>query len=88
MQLVDQIRMRLNVLEPTLLEITDDSASHRGHAGNNGGGHFDVKIVSSHFCKKSLIMRHRLVYKALQDLMPQQIHALSIKAIANDETLI
>lgn len=88
MQLIDQIRMRLNVLEPTDLQIKDDSASHRGHAGNNGGGHFELKIVSSQFCNKSLIMRHRLIYEALQDLMPQQIHALSIKAIASDEALI
>jgi BolA protein len=30
-------------------------------------------------------MRHRLVYQALAELMPHQIHALSIHAVAADE---
>ena len=61
---------------------------HAGHAGNTGGGHFSVKIVSSQFSQKSQIMRHRLIYQALTDLMPQQIHALSIVAISPDDTIL
>ena len=49
---------------------------------NNLNGHFNLKIASSHFSKKSQIMRHRLIYQALGDLMPQQIHAISIVAIS------
>ncbi len=33
-------------LEPTLLEIRDDSAAHAGHAGAREGGHFFVLIAS------------------------------------------
>ncbi len=58
---------------------------HAGHQGNGGGSHFKLEITSSHFCGKSQIMRHRLVYQSLTDLIPHQIHALSIKAIATDE---
>lgn len=83
--LSDTIKSRLVVLEPILLEIEDDSASHAGHKGNGGGGHFNVKIVSSHFSQKSQIIRHRLIYQAVADLMPKQIHALSILAIAPNE---
>ena len=83
--LSDTIKSRLVVLEPILLEIEDDSALHAGHKGNGGGGHFNVKIVSSHFSQKSQIIRHRLIYQAVADLMPKQIHALSILAIAPNE---
>lgn len=73
-------------LEPQALQIDDDSAAHLGHAGaREGGGHFTVLIVSRHFIGKALLQRHRLVYAALQDLMPTQIHALSIKAYTPEE---
>ncbi len=85
MALTEEIKTRLKVLEPTNLRIDDDSALHAGHKGNGGGGHFTLHISSSHFCGKSLIMRHRLIYQALTDLMPHKIHALSIHATATDE---
>ncbi len=82
MNLIEIINTRLASLEPTSLEIRDDSALHAGHAGNTGGGHFSLTIVSSQFSQKSPIMRHRLVYQALADLIPQHIHAISILAIS------
>lgn len=85
MSLIDDITERLQALEPSTLKITDESALHAGHQGNGGGGHFKLEITSSHFCGKSLIMRHRLTYQVLADLMPHKIHALSIHATATDE---
>lgn len=85
MTLIDEIRARLAPLQPVTFDIKDDSSSHAGHAGNTGGGHFDLRITSSQFCGKSQIIRHRLIYQALADLMPAKIHALSIHAIATDE---
>ena len=85
MTLIDEMRSRLATLEPTELDIKDDSALHAGHAGNTGGGHFTLTIVSSQFCGKSQIIRHRSVYQALAGLIPNRIHALSIQAIATDE---
>jgi BolA family transcriptional regulator, general stress-responsive regulator len=86
MSLLEEIRTRLAVLEPVDLIIQDDSALHAGHAGNGGGGHFNVRVVSSQFSGKSPIIRHRIVYQALADLIPSRIHALSIRAVAPDET--
>jgi len=83
--MIDQIKTRLQTLEPTTLDLIDESALHAGHQGNGGGGHYKLNITSSHFCGKSQIMRHRLVYQALADLIPHKIHALSIHAIATDE---
>ncbi len=83
--MIDQIKARLQALTPTALDLIDESALHAGHQGNGGGGHYKLNITSSHFCGKSQIMRHRLVYQALVDLIPHKIHALSIHAIATDE---
>lgn len=71
--------------QPEYLDIIDDSASHAGHAAAGGGGHFNVTIISAAFAGKTLIQRHRIVYKALHELMENDIHALSIRAYAPDE---
>jgi BolA protein len=85
---VAQIEQRLRAaLAPQRLDIEDESAKHAGHAGARaGGGHYDVTIVSAQFSGKSLLQRHRLVYDALGDgLSAEDIHALSIHALAPDE---
>ena len=87
MDRVTTIRSKLQqALAPERLDITDDSHLHAGHAGAAGGaGHFTVRIVSSRFQGCSTIERHRLVYQAVGDMMPEEIHALSIKARAPEE---
>jgi len=73
-------------LNPSQLEVGDDSHLHVGHAGAaSGGGHFSVKIVSERFEGQRLVMRHRLVYDAVQGMMHTDIHALAITAIAPSE---
>ncbi len=84
--LIQEMTKRLQVLAPTALEIIDESAMHAGHQGNGGGGHFKLNMTSSLFFEKSQIIRHRLIYQVLNDLIPKQIHALSIHALAPDET--
>lgn len=88
MTLAEEITERLQVLEPLQLELIDDSALHHGHKGNTGGGHFTLNIISSHFFGKSQIMRHRLIYAQVADLMTKQIHAISIQAYAPDEATL
>lgn len=75
-----KLQAALSNLNPTYLELQDDSALHAGHAGNTGGSHYTVTIVSEAFNGLSLIKRHRLVYEAVGDLMTNDIHALSIHA--------
>jgi len=83
--LIELVTARLTPLSPLALEISDDSAQHVGHAGNTGGGHLSAKIVSSTFTGMSIVARHRTVYALVEDLMPQQIHALSLRALAPEE---
>ena len=72
-------------LQPSRIEVQDDSHLHAGHAGAREGRHFTVRITSSRFAGCSRVARHRLVYDALRLLMPAGIHALAIEARAPDE---
>jgi BolA protein len=78
------MRERLEqALQPSLLEIEDESHHHVGHAGaRDGRGHFRLHIVSSAFVGLTPLQRHRLVYTALGELMQTDIHALAIEAEA------
>lgn len=80
-----QLDQRLReTLQPTLLEVLDESYQHNGHAGANGTGfgtHFRVRITSPLFTGKSPVARHRLVYDALQDFIDQGVHALAIEVL-------
>ncbi|MBE5527818.1 BolA family protein [Laribacter hongkongensis] len=85
MSLDQLIIERLAPLAASELMLNDHSALHAGHAGNTGGGHYELTIVSPHFEGLRLIERHRLVNALVADLIPQQIHALSLKAVAPSE---
>ena len=80
-RLEEQLRARLN---PTQLEVLDESAAHAGHAGANAqgfGSHFRVRIASPAFAGLSRVACHRLVYDALQKFIDQGLHALAIEII-------
>jgi len=80
------MRERLAALKPVTLDIVDDSISHAGHAGAaGGGGHFQLTIVSEAFSGKAPVVRHRMIYAALADLMHKEIHALQIEAFTPDQ---
>jgi BolA protein len=80
-----QLEQALSVLQPSVLNIEDDSALHAGHAGNTGGSHFTLLIVSDQFQGLSLIKRHRFVHTTVGTLLEKEIHALSIKALTPSE---
>jgi BolA protein len=80
------LRERLLRLAPAVLEITDDSAAHAGHAGAaGGGGHYSLLIVSQTFSGLPRLKRHQRVLQEVADLLPHPIHALSIKALTPEE---
>ena len=86
MSRLDRIRELLAPLEPVLVELQDDSAKHAGHPGAaSGGGHYSLKIVSPRFEGLRLVMRHRLVYDAVHEMLKSDIHALAITALAPSE---
>ena len=84
---IDRIRAALQAaLQPTALEVVDDSHKHAGHEGaRDGRGHFTVRVVSPAFVGKAPLARHRAVYAALGEMMQTDIHALAIEARTPDE---
>ncbi len=84
---VEEIEKRLKkAFTPMNLEVIDESKLHAGHEGaKSGGGHFAVTIVSPRFEGHTPLMRHRMVYEALGELMNKDIHALRINALTPEE---
>ena len=86
--LAREIEQRLRAaLAPERLAVIDDSARHRGHAGDDGSGesHFTVEVVAERFRGMSRLERQRAVNAALGDLLKEQVHALAISARAPGE---
>ena len=72
------------LLQPTHLEVIDESAAHAGHSGANAegfGSHFRVRIASPAFAGISRVARHRLVYDAMQNFINQGLHAVAIEIV-------
>ena len=84
---VERIRAQLaQALPGAAIELIDDSHRHAGHAGaRDGRGHFSARIVSGAFAGLRPLQRHQLVYRALDELMRTDIHALSITALTPEE---
>lgn len=80
---IEQMRQRIeNALNPSQLEIIDDSHKHIGHEGAKGGlGHFTVIIQSEALTGKRMVQQHRAIYDALGEMMQTDIHALAIKVL-------
>ncbi len=90
MSLEAVIREKLIVaLEPTRLDVVNESHHHAGHASSPGTGesHFRVLVVSPLFTGKSRIERHRIVNGALAAELKGGIHALAVHAYAPGEPL-
>ena len=79
-RMADHLRAQL---QPTALEVLDESWQHDGHAGANGTGfgtHFRVRIASPRFDGLNRVARHRLVHEALQGYIDRDgVHALAIE---------
>jgi len=81
----EQMRAKLALaLQPTFVEVIDESAQHAGHAGADASGsgtHFRVRVASPLFSGKSRVAQHRLVYDAVFEFIVQGVHALAIETI-------
>ncbi|CAP59947.1 uncharacterized protein PODANS_1_2700, partial [Podospora anserina S mat+] len=78
-------------LQPTTLEIHNDSHLHAHHKAMEGSTsretHFRVIITSEAFRSKMQPARHRLVYSLLKDEMAREggIHALQLRTMTPEE---
>lgn len=76
-QIEDRLR---SAFAPDMLEVVDDTESHRGHAGFTEGveSHFNVTIRAPAFKDMNRIARHRAVHGALGPELIASIHALAL----------
>lgn len=80
----------VRALQPTRLDIVNESHLHAGHRSSPGTGesHFRVLIVSPLFAGKSRLQRHRLVNEALAVELKGKIHALALEVYAPEEKIV
>lgn len=88
MAMAERIERKLRArLDPTRLEVFDDSERHHGHAGWQPGGetHFRLEIVSAAFQGQGRVARQRLVYEILAEELAGQVHALQLQTLSPEE---
>ena len=77
-------------LQPSALEVIDESADHAGHAGAGElgwGTHFRVRIVSAQFAGKTRVACHRLVYDSTRDFIDRGLMPWPLRRAARPDTL-
>jgi BolA protein len=89
MTIKERIKAKLEAgLQPTRLEIEDESHRHAGHSGWREGGetHFRIDVASTRFAGQGRVERHRLVYALLAEEIAAGVHALALQTKAPGET--
>lgn len=76
------INSLINSINVSSLKVLNESFMH--NVPKDSESHFKIVIVSNDFKNLSLIQRHKLVYKSLDNIM-NNIHALSIQSFSDDE---
>ena len=83
----DQITDKLSSLNPSHLELINESMQHAGYFEGKES-HFKLTLVSPVFDGKRLVARHQKVFEAVQPLLTANggtVHALAIHAYTPDE---
>jgi BolA family transcriptional regulator, general stress-responsive regulator len=90
MSVANHIKEKLLIaLNPTRLDVVNESELHAGHRTSPGTGdsHFRVLVVSAAFTGKSRVERHRIVNHLLKDELAGGVHALALSTLAPGEPL-
>ena len=69
-------RILIAAFAPVDMELVNESHMHAGPAGRET--HFKVSLISSVFNDLNRVKRHQLVYKSVNHLIGNPIHALSL----------
>ena len=84
MNRIERIRNILKPLKPHMLDVVDESASHKGHSGfisEDSFTHITIRISSESVIGKNIIEKHRYINSLLKEEFANGMHALSIKLI-------
>ena len=80
----NKIEEKLNEnLNPTFLNVINNSHLHKGHLGDDGSGntHFKIEISSPCFEGLNRVQKHQKINKLLQEEFQKGLHALEIKIL-------
>ena len=73
----NKIKQKLvNIFKNDIIEVIDT---------NGMNDHFSIFVISDKFLNMSLIDRHKLIYKSLNEYITKEIHALQIKTYTEKE---
>ncbi|WP_455219613.1 BolA/IbaG family iron-sulfur metabolism protein [Kaarinaea lacus] len=72
-----------NGVDAMHLEVVNESNNHNVPPGSES--HFKVVLVSNAFEGQSLIARHRIINKLLEDELKNQVHALALHTYTEAE---
>ena len=70
-------------LQPTQLEVIDESHQHAGHSGARPEGetHFRIRITAETLNTLSRVQQHQRIYTILSEEIGNPIHALAIEVV-------
>ena len=71
-------------LQPSFLEVKNNSNQNRGNLGDDGSGetHFAIAIAAEELQKLSKVQAHRKINEIIKDEFSKGLHALEIKIIS------
>ncbi|MEQ8952955.1 MAG: BolA family protein, partial [Gammaproteobacteria bacterium] len=83
MSVADTIKRKLQgELQPTILQIENESHMHSGPATES---HFKLTVVTPKFNSLSRVQRHQAVYKLLAEELQNDVHALALHLFTPEE---
>ncbi|AFX99054.1 bolA-like family protein [Candidatus Endolissoclinum faulkneri L2] len=88
MTIAETIQIKLQkAFAPSMMEITDESDMHIGHAGKRSESetHFRIIIVSPIFDKLSRVQRYRMVHNVIANELENAVHAVSMMLCSPNE---
>lgn len=80
--MIELIQKKLDVLQPHIVDVINESHLHAGPATTS---HFKLIVVSDQFDGLRPVARHQRVYGLLADELAGPIHALALHLYTPDE---
>ncbi len=67
------------------LEVINESHHHAGHAHGGAETHYKVVVVSADFEGKRKVARQQMIYKIVNDMINNPVHALAMQTFTPEE---
>lgn len=82
MSIEEGIRQKLATMEPSYLELVNESHMHAAQAQ---ASHFKLILVSTHFDGLRTVARHQTIYRLLAEELQGPVHALAMHLFTPEE---